>query len=99
MKFLRLILLLSFTVLFPASECPAPHITTFDGLRFYEDGQVIELEVSDVEIGSQLRLEKSSDLASGKWVPANSAEQTVENLPARMAFLWRMKPRRSFSGS
>ena len=86
MKFLRIFLLFSFAVLFPASECPAPHITTFDGLRFYEDGQVIELEVSDVEIGSQLRLEKSSDLASGKWVPANSAEQTVENLPARMAF-------------
>ena len=86
MKLLRILLLFSFAVLFPASECPAPHITTFDGLRFYEDGQVIELEVSDVEIGSQLRLEKSSDLASGKWVPANSAEQTVENLPARMAF-------------
>ncbi|MCP4847178.1 MAG: hypothetical protein GY899_04430 [Verrucomicrobiaceae bacterium] len=86
MKFLRIFLLFSFAVLFPASECPAPHITTFNGLRWVNEGKIVEIEVSDVEVGSLLRIETSSDLASGKWVPANAAEQTVETLPARMAF-------------
>ena len=86
MKFLHIFLLLSLAVLFPVSECPAPHIRNFNGLRWVNEGKIVEIEVSDVEVGSLLRIETSSDLASGKWVPANAAEQTVETLPARMAF-------------
>jgi hypothetical protein len=85
MKFLRILLLLSLAVLFPASECPAPHIRIY-GWKDIAKGKFIEAEVSDVEIGSLLRIETSSDLASGKWVPANAAEQTVETLPASINF-------------
>ena len=48
MKFLHIFLLLSLAVLFPASECPAPHIRNFNGLRWVNEGKIVEIEVMPI---------------------------------------------------
>ena len=79
----------------PLKANAAPHVTIY-GWEGHANGRYLEAEVSNVEIGSTLIIEKTKDLTARHWIPANAASQVVERVPTKIAFFVSNSVKREF---